>query len=141
MAEHDEQEQRQAWDDVGNHFGRLTARFKERYDEHGGREAAEVENELKGALHSVIDAVDRAAAAIGDVARDPATKEDAKATVTALRDALVLSFSQLSDEVRGWFEEGSPPPEEGEWEPVEGSSPRPSDELDQLRPDAASEEE
>jgi hypothetical protein len=105
--------QREAWDAVGDRFSGLTRRFKEKYE---AREEAttpeEASEQLKGALRSIIDAIDGAATTLNEMARDPETREDARSTMLALRDALNTSFNELGDEVRKRV--GSRPGDEGE---------------------------
>ena len=93
--------QRQAWDEVGDRFSTLTRRFREKYEARSEEPgAAEATEQLKGALRSLIDAVDGAATTLNEMARDPETRQDAKTTMLALRDALNTSFTELGEEVR-----------------------------------------
>jgi hypothetical protein len=92
-----------AWSEVGERFaawGRLVA---QRYKESSGtaREATqETERKLAEAAREVTDVLDRAFTALGETIRDESAKADLKGAVKAFGDAVAITVSETSEEIR-----------------------------------------
>lgn len=127
---------KQAWDDVGERFGALARRFRERGEEAAGAGGAEPATEASEAteherkrLQAAIDelgrAIDRVAGAVGPTVRDPGFRDDAKAAARSLGEALTATFADVGGTVRGALrrDKGGAPgaggPEAGE--PAQGT--------------------
>jgi hypothetical protein len=92
-----------AWSEVGERFaawGRLVA---QRYNESSGtaREATrETERKLEEAAREVTDVLDRAFTALGETIRDEQAKADLKGAVKAFGDAVAITVSETSEQIR-----------------------------------------
>ncbi len=65
------------------------------------REAAkESQRKLEEAAHDITDVLDRAFTALGDTIRDEIAKNDLKAAVKALGDAVAVTVSEAGEQVR-----------------------------------------
>jgi len=92
-----------AWSEVGERFAAWGKQVAERYKESSGpaREAAkESQRKLEEAAHDITDVLDRAFTALGDTIRDESAKDDLKAAVKALGDAVAVTVSEAGDQVR-----------------------------------------
>lgn len=87
------------WDEAGERFaafGRaLAARYKQLEQEQGAQE-----REVRDALRTVTQTLDRAFTSLGDTLRDPHAKEELKAAARSLADALGSTFEEVAEEVR-----------------------------------------
>jgi len=119
-----------AWSEVGERFASWGKHVAERYKESSGsaREAAkESQRKLEEAAHDITDVLDRAFTALGDTIRDQTAKDDLKAAVKALGDAVAVTVSEAGDQVRRRVgtspdadQGGATTPDEGE-----GTDPEP----------------
>ena len=92
-----------AWSEVGERFASWGKQVAERYKESSGpaRETAkESQRKLEEAAHDITDVLDRAFTALGDTIRDETAKNDLKAAVKALGDAVAVTVSEAGDQVR-----------------------------------------
>jgi hypothetical protein len=92
-----------AWSEVGERFAAWGKQVAERYKESSGpaREAAkESQRKLEEAAHDITDVLDRAFTALGNTIRDEGAKNDLKAAVKALGDAVAVTVSEAGEQVR-----------------------------------------
>ena len=92
-----------AWSEVGERFAAWGKQVAERYKESSGpaREAAkESQRKLEEAAHDITGVLDRAFTALGDTIRDEGAKNDLKAAVKALGDAVAVTVSEAGEQVR-----------------------------------------
>ena len=87
-----------AWASVGDQMKELGGAFKERYEAEGEGEADT--EEVKDALRTVGEGLDRLFTAIGKAVRDPEVQEKAKRTGTSVVDALGTTLGTVAGEVR-----------------------------------------
>ena len=95
------------WKDVGDDFASLKEAFKERYDE---ADDGPDSDEVKGALSTIGEGLERLFSSISDVARDDEFKAQAKATMKTLGDALSDAISEVG--VKGHKAEKTTPDSE-----------------------------
>ncbi|MBK5266479.1 MAG: hypothetical protein JJE47_03525 [Acidimicrobiia bacterium] len=86
------------WKSVGDDFASLKDAFKERYDQ---KEADEEDGspdseDVKNALNTIGEGLERLFSSIGDVVRDDEFKRKAKTTMKNLGDAISESVSDIS---------------------------------------------
>jgi hypothetical protein len=96
-------ETQEAWSEVGERFGAWGKLVADRYKESSGtaREAAkESQRKLEEAARDITDVLDRAFTALGDTIRDESAKNDLKAAVKALGDAVAVTVSEAGEQVR-----------------------------------------
>jgi hypothetical protein len=92
-----------AWSEVGERFAAWGKQVADRYKESSGpaREAAkESQRKLEEAAHDITDVLDRAFTALGETIRDESAKNDLKAAVKALGDAVAVTVSEAGEQVR-----------------------------------------
>jgi hypothetical protein len=92
-----------AWGEVGERFAAWGKQVAERYKESSGpaREAAkESQRKLEEAAHDITDVLDRAFTALGETIRDESARDDLKAAVKALGDAVTVTVSEAGEQVR-----------------------------------------
>ncbi len=92
-------EAKQKWDEVGDRFGEIGKRFKERYDASAAF-GADQQEKMNDALRKMADALDAGFTAIGDSLRDPGIREDLKHAGTSIGDALSTTFNEVADEIK-----------------------------------------
>lgn len=125
------------WKSVGDQFTALGEAFKNRYDE---PEDDPKSDEVKDALTTVGEGLERLFSSIGDVVRDDDFKMQAKSTMKSLADALADSISEVG--VRGGSSTSDSPSEdsdgvaEAEAE-LEEHSPASDADIDSLRRDVS----
>ena len=102
MAETD-----QSWQEVGEKFTALGRRFKEHYEARGvseegtpGDGPVDEKSELKQAMDTMGEGLERVFGSIGDSLQDDEVKSQAKSAFSSLLDAIGDTFSELGDEVR-----------------------------------------
>jgi hypothetical protein len=127
-------ETQEAWSEVGERFGAWGKLVADRYKESSGtaREAAkESQRKLEEAARDITDVLDRAFTALGDTIRDESAKNDLKAAVKALGDAVAVTVSEAGEQVRRRVgtspqanQGDAPSPDEGE--ATEQEPPRPA---------------
>ena len=88
-----------AWDSVGDQMKDLGGAFKEHYE--AGEDEESTTDEVKDALRTVGEGLDRLFTAIGKAVRDPEVQEKAKQTGTSVIDAIGTTLGSVADEVRG----------------------------------------
>ena len=92
----------------------------------GKGEAAPEEEGVRGALHTVTDALDTALTSVGNAIRDPEVQQSAKEAAKSLLDALGTSFAQVGealDRAVDSVRKTSQPDQAPETEPPEGTNP------------------
>ncbi len=94
---------KEAWDEVGERFaviGRaLAARYRQLELERGTT-TEEDKRKVEEALSTITRQLDQAFTSLGDTIRDPGAKDGLKQAARSVGDALAISFSEVSDEVR-----------------------------------------
>jgi CRISPR/Cas system type I-B associated protein Csh2 (Cas7 group RAMP superfamily) len=90
-----------AWDRVSEQFASLGDRLRQRYEasDVAAEEPAGAES-VQDALRTLGDAAERLATTIGSAVRDPEVQADAKRAASSLMDALGITFSQVSEDIR-----------------------------------------
>jgi hypothetical protein len=92
-------EAKQRWDEVGDRFGELTNRIKERFD----AQAAFSEDDRKkvnDALHQIRDSLDAGFTALGDSLRDPSMRDEFKKAGSAIGEAVSSTFRDVAEELK-----------------------------------------
>jgi hypothetical protein len=98
-----------AWNEVGERFaswGRLVGdRYREAESEIGEGESMsegsrEAQRKLEESARELTEQLNRAFTALGDTLRDPKAKEDLKGAVRAIGEAVTVTVTQTSDEIR-----------------------------------------
>lgn len=106
---------KQAWDEVGEQFGRLGQRLKQTYERQAaaGSEGGPRpdERDIEEAFRTLAGAVNTAVGSAGAAMRDPAFGEDVKSAARAFGDALSATFEDLGNELRRRLGSGSDRPE------------------------------
>lgn len=94
---------KEAWDDVGDKFatfGRaLAARYKQ-LEQERGTTTDEDKRKLEEAIQTVTRTLDQAFTSLGDTLRDPHAQQGLKDAARSVGDALGVTFSEVSGEVR-----------------------------------------
>lgn len=97
-------ETRKAWDEVGDGFTKLGRMISERYKSHGGDEGARPggaeESVVADALRRATEELDKAFTSLGDTLRDDEARKQMRETGTKLSDALRVTFTEVSDQIR-----------------------------------------
>jgi hypothetical protein len=97
-------ETKRAWDEVGDGFTKLGRMISERYKGQGGEEPAPAggteESVVADAIRRATDELDRAFTSLGDTLRDDDARRQMRETGTKLTDALKVTFTEVSDEIR-----------------------------------------
>lgn len=118
----------EAWNEVGERFATWGRRVAERYKEASGaagRSTRESQSTLEDTARDVTDALDRAFTALGDTIRDDDAKQDLKEAVRALGDAISVTVSDTSDQIRRRVGSTSSSPEDA----PEGEEPSSTDKV------------
>ena len=86
------------WKSVGDDFASLKDAFKERYDQKEADDEDESPDseDVKSALNTIGEGLERLFSSIGDVVRDDEFKRKAKTTMKNLGDAISESVSDIS---------------------------------------------
>jgi hypothetical protein len=115
-------ETKRAWDEVGEGFVKLGRIISERYRTLGEERTSQPTGaEEKGAGDSIrraTEELDRAFTSLGDTLRDDEARQHVRETGRRLSDALKVTISEVSEEVRRAVgsrrsqESGEPPPPE-----------------------------
>jgi hypothetical protein len=97
-------ETKRVWDEVGDGFTKLGRMIAERYKGQGGEESARPggaeDNAVADAIRRATDELDRAFTSLGDTLRDDEARRQMRETGTKLSDALKVTFTEVSDEIR-----------------------------------------
>lgn len=96
-------ETKRAWDEVGAELSRLGQMVSERHrrlgEERPSRAVAD-QSGVSDALRRATDELDRAFTSLGDTLRDEQAKQHLRDTGQKLGDALKVTFTEVSEEVR-----------------------------------------
>ena len=106
----DEDPTKDAWTSVGDQMKELGGAFKERYEAEG--EEGSSTDEVKDALRTVGEGLDRLFTAIGKAVRDPEVQEKAKQTGSSVIDAIGTTLGTVADDVRDVVQRKGSAPEE-----------------------------
>jgi hypothetical protein len=90
---------RQKWIEAGERFADLSRQFHTRYQERIDEVAAEDSERLQSAVGNVLEAVDGVMVAAGKTIRDPALRDDTERAASALREALMVTFTDAIAEI------------------------------------------
>lgn len=91
------------WKTVGDDFASLKDAFKKRYDQKDidAEEEAPDSDDVKNALNTIGEGLERLFSSIGDVVRDDDFKSQAKATMKNLGDAISESVQDIGVKTTG----------------------------------------
>jgi len=95
---------RSAWNEAGDKLQHLGASLKQHYATQRGEDAGQTKEQVGDAFKKVGEALQGAFDALGAAAKDPAVKDEAKQTGKSVADALAVTFTELSDDVRKAFD-------------------------------------
>jgi hypothetical protein len=98
-------ETKRAWDEVGDGFTKLGRMISERYKGRGGEEeatraGAAEDSAIADAIRRATDELDKAFTSLGDTLRDDEARRQMRETGTKLTDALKVTFTEVSGEIR-----------------------------------------
>ena len=97
-------ETRRAWDEVGDGFTKLgrmiSDRYKGRSEDAPARAGGTEENAVADAVRRATEELDKAFTSLGDTLRDDEARQQMRETGTKLSDALRVTFTEVSDEIR-----------------------------------------
>ena len=91
----------ESWNAVSGEFAKLGDSFKKHYTTE--EENSDTASEVKDALTTLGQGLERLFGAVGDAVKDEEVKESAKAAGTSLLDALGETFTRAAYEVRDSF--------------------------------------
>ena len=101
---------RTAWKQAGEQLSGLGLKLKLHYEEQRGSDAdgeqVRAQDEVKEAVRKLGMAVQDAVDALGAAARDQAVKDDVREVGRSLKDALGVTFTEISDELGKAFDRG-----------------------------------
>ena len=101
---------RTAWKQAGEQLSGLGLKLRLHYDEQRGTDAdgeqVRAQDEVKEAVRKRGMAVQDAVDALGAAARDQAVKDDVREVGRSLKDALGVTFTEISDELGRAFDRG-----------------------------------
>ncbi len=117
-----------AWTSVGDQMKELGGAFKEHYETEG--EEGSSTDEVKDALKTVGEGLDRLFTAIGKAVRDPEVQEKAKQTGTSVTDAIGTTLGTVASDVREMVQRKDAPPEEAPATDAEADAMRELDDAD-----------
>jgi ABC-type transporter Mla subunit MlaD len=109
---------KRAWDQVGDSFSKLGRKISEGYRQleeqrasDSGAASAEGQREgvVADAIRRATDELDQAFTSLGDTLRDDETQEQLRDTSRKLGDALEVTFTAISEEVRRAVRSRRPP--------------------------------
>jgi ElaB/YqjD/DUF883 family membrane-anchored ribosome-binding protein len=92
-----------AWAEVGEAFKEIGRRFQDSYHQVAGKadeRGDQVEDSVERSLDAVKAALKDTVAAIDEVAKDPAAKEEAKGAGNSLLHALGTTLSELGESIQ-----------------------------------------
>jgi hypothetical protein len=98
------EETKRAWDEVGERFAELGRMISERYrrlgEERTSQPTTAEEDAWADAVRRATDEVDRAFTSLGGTLRDETARQHLRETGRKLTDALKVTFTEASEEVR-----------------------------------------
>ena len=92
-------EAKEKWDEVGDRFGELGRRLKDRFDANTAFVGDEREK-VDDALRQLGDALDAGFTTIGDTLRDPAMRDELKTAGSSIVDAIAATLRDFSDAIK-----------------------------------------
>ena len=92
-------EAKEKWDEVGERFGDLGRRLKDRFDANAAFGADEREK-VNDALRQLGDALDAGFTTIGETLRDPAMRDEMKSAGSSIADAIAATLRDVSDAIK-----------------------------------------
>lgn len=120
-----------AWTSVGDQMKELGGAFKEHYESE--EDEGSSTDEVKDALRTVGEGLDRLFTAVGKAIRDPEVKEKAKQTGTSVMDAIGTTLGTVASDVRDMVQrKEAPAEEEAEAETEETGSDAEADAMREL---------
>ncbi|MFN0280746.1 MAG: hypothetical protein ACKVZ6_02105 [Kineosporiaceae bacterium] len=107
---------RSAWNEAGGKLQGLGASLKQHYAQQRGDDAGQTREQVSDAFKKVGEALQGAIDAVGAAAKDPAVKEEAKQASKSVTEALSVTFSEISEDVKKAFDKrkGEAKREDGE---------------------------
>ena len=95
------EETRKAWDEVGEDLAKLGRMISERYQRLNASQPTPAEQgAAKDSIRRATEELDRAFTAFGETLRDDEAREHMRDTGRKLGDALRVTFSEVSEQIR-----------------------------------------
>jgi hypothetical protein len=92
-------EAKDRWDEVGDQFGQLGRRLKDRFEANAAFGPEERET-VTDALRQLSDALDAGFTTIGDTLRDPGMRDELKTAGNSIADAIAATLRDVSDAIK-----------------------------------------
>jgi hypothetical protein len=92
-------EAKERWDEVGEQFGQLGRRLKDRFEANAAFGPDERET-VTDALRQLSDALDAGFTTIGDTLRDPGMRDELKTAGNSIADAIAATLRDVSDAIK-----------------------------------------
>jgi hypothetical protein len=89
-----------AWNRVSENFATLGDSLRRRYEQDADDAVEGSRDTVQDALRTLGDAVERLASTVSTAIRDPQVQADARQAASSLVDALGMTFSRMTGEVR-----------------------------------------
>ncbi len=106
-----------AWNRVSEQFATLGENLRRRYEEQEADETVEgTRDSLQEALRSLGDAAERLASTVSSAFRDPQIQADARQAASSLVDALGMTFSRMTGEMRERMDRSSRRSDDDLWD-------------------------
>ena len=94
-------DQRKAWEEVGESLNQVGRRLKEQFEKEGlGKDAAPEGKKVEDALKTLADAVGQAFDAVGAAVSDEGFRKDVTKAARSFGEAMAQTFDQVGDELR-----------------------------------------
>ena len=102
------EEAKAAWEEVGSQFAGLGVKLKEHFargddDDSTERSGAVAKDAMRDALRKLGAALEDAAEAVSDAAKDPAITDDVRKVAQSVVHAFQSTFADVSDDLRHAF--------------------------------------
>jgi hypothetical protein len=92
-------EAKERWDEVGDQFGQLGRRLKDRFEANAAFGPDERET-VTDAVRQLTDALDAGFTTIGETFRDPAMRDELKTAGNSIADAIAATLRDVSDAIK-----------------------------------------
>jgi phage-related minor tail protein len=92
-------EAKEKWDEVGERFGDLGRRLKDRFDANASF-GSEERDKVNDALRQLGDALDAGFTTIGETLRDPAIRDELKTAGSSIADAITATMRDVSSAIK-----------------------------------------
>src|SRR5713101_6271895 len=92
-------EAKDKWDEVGDRFGDLGRRLKDRFDANAAFGADEREK-VNDALRQLAAALDAGFTTVGETLRDPAMRDEMKSAGSSIADAIAATMRDVSESIK-----------------------------------------